>query len=87
MRGTGDDSVAIPFMRAFDDASTLRVLQIDAHIDWRDEVQGERFGYSSTMRRVSELPFVRSMTQIGIRAVGSARREEVEAAKGWGRAR
>jgi agmatinase len=80
----GDDSVAIPFMRGFDDAGPLHILQIDAHIDWRDHIGGEPLGYSSTMRRASELPFVRSMTQVGIRAVGSARREEVETARAWG---
>ena len=80
----GDDSAAIPFMRGLSDVDTLHVLQIDAHIDWRDRIGDEPLGYSSTMRRASELPFVRSMTQVGIRAVGSARREEVETAKAWG---
>jgi agmatinase len=80
----GDDSVAIPFMRGLEAAAPLHILQIDAHIDWRDNIGDETLGYSSTMRRASELPFVRSMTQVGIRAVGSARRQEVEAAKAWG---
>jgi agmatinase len=80
----GDDSVAIPFMRGLKAAGPLHILQIDAHIDWRDSIGDEPLGYSSTMRRASELPFVRSMTQVGIRAVGSARRQEVEAAKAWG---
>ncbi len=80
----GDDSAAIPFMRGLADVDALHILQIDAHIDWRDRIGDEPLGYSSTMRRASELPFVRSMTQVGIRAVGSARREEVETAKAWG---
>lgn len=80
----GDDSVAIPFMRAFDDAAALHILQIDAHIDWRDRIGDETLGYSSTMRRASELPFVRSMTQVGLRGVGSARAEDVAAARAWG---
>ncbi|WP_426239668.1 arginase family protein [Pararhizobium sp. DWP1-1-3] len=80
----GDDSAAIPFMRGLSDVDTLHILQIDAHIDWRDRIGDEPLGYSSTMRRASELPFVRSMTQVGIRAAGSARREEVETAKAWG---
>jgi agmatinase len=80
----GDDSAAIPFMCGLADADDLHILQIDAHIDWRDRIGEETLGYSSTMQRASELPFVRSMTQVGIRAVGSARREEVEAAKAWG---
>jgi agmatinase len=80
----GDDSVPVPFLRAFADAGPVDVLQIDAHIDWRDSLGGVRDGYSSTMRRASELPFVRSITQVGMRGVGSARPEEVEAARAWG---
>ena len=80
----GDDSVAIPFMRGLDGGGKLNILQIDAHIDWRDDIDGERLGYSSTMRRASELSSVASITQVGIRAVGSARRAEVEAARDWG---
>ena len=80
----GDDSVPIPFLRAFAGAGPVDVLQIDAHIDWRDSLGGVRDGYSSTMRRASELPFVRSITQVGMRGVGSARPEEVDAARAWG---
>ena len=80
----GDNSVPIPFHRAFADFSALAILQIDAHIDWRDTIGGERDGYSSTMRRASELGFVKAIIQIGARGVGSARREEVEAARAWG---
>lgn len=80
----GDDSVPIPFLRAFADHGPIDILQIDAHIDWRDRIDGEPDGYSSTMRRASELPFVRSITQIGMRGVGSARPEEVRMALDWG---
>ena len=47
----GDDSVPIPVLQAFEGRGPLTVLQIDAHLDWRDEVEGERYGYSSPMRR------------------------------------
>jgi agmatinase len=60
------------------------VLQIDAHIDWRDEVNGERYGYSSAMRRASEMPHVAGMVQVGLRSVGSARFDEIEAARRYG---
>jgi agmatinase len=80
----GDDSVPIPFLRAFSGEGPVDVLQIDAHIDWRDSLGGVRDGYSSTMRRASELPFVRSITQVGMRGVGSARPEEVADALAWG---
>ncbi len=80
----GDDSVPIPFLAAFAGQGPVDILQIDAHIDWRDSIAGERLGYSSTMRRAAELPFVRSITQIGMRGVGSARPEDVATAKAWG---
>ncbi|MDX8355855.1 arginase family protein [Cognatiyoonia sp. IB215182] len=80
----GDDSIPIPFLRAFADRGSIDILQIDAHIDWRDRIDGEPDGYSSTMRRASELPFVRSITQIGMRGVGSARPQEVQTALDWG---
>lgn len=80
----GDDSVPIPFHRGFAEAGPLAILQIDAHIDWREAIGGEPDGYSSTMRRASELPFVRRIVQVGARGVGSARRQEVEAATARG---
>jgi len=80
----GDDSVPIPFLEAYKDHGPVDVLQIDAHIDWRDAIDGEQKGYSSTMIRASENPFVRSITQIGMRGVGSARLAEVEKAQNWG---
>jgi agmatinase len=80
----GDDSVVTPFLAGFADHGPVWILQIDAHIDWRDEVHGERYGYSSPMRRVSEMPHVAGMVQVGMRSVGSARRAEVEAARLYG---
>ncbi|MBB3461723.1 agmatinase [Rhizobium sp. BK377] len=80
----GDCSVTFPFLAGFADQGPVWVLQIDAHIDWRDEVHGERYGYSSPMRRASEMPHVAGMVQAGLRSVGSARIAEVEAAQHYG---
>jgi len=80
----GDDSLPIPFIAGFADHGPIWVLQIDAHLDWRDEVDGERYGYSSPMRRISEMPHVAGMVQVGLRAVGSAGAEELEAARKYG---
>ena len=38
----GDDSVPIPMFRAFEGRGPLTVVQIDVHLDWRDEVRGEK---------------------------------------------
>jgi len=80
----GDCSVTFPFLAGFADQGPIWVLQIDAHIDWRDEVHGERYGYSSPMRRASEMPYVAGMVQVGLRSVGSARIADVEAARHYG---
>jgi len=80
----GDDSVPIPFFAGFADHGPVWILQIDAHIDWRDEVYGERNGYSNPMRRASEMQHVAGMVQVGMRSVGSASIREVEAARSYG---
>jgi agmatinase len=80
----GDDSIPIPVLQAYEDHPPLTVVQIDAHIDWRDEVQGERFGLSSTMRRASEMPWVERIVQVGARAIGSARPDDYQDALDWG---
>ncbi|MEY4176010.1 MAG: hypothetical protein RI900_3175 [Actinomycetota bacterium] len=76
----GDDSIPIPLLQAYEGRGPITLVQIDAHIDWRDEVRGERWGLSSTMRRCSEMAHVGTMVQIGRRGVGSARPDDVEAA-------
>ena len=80
----GDDSVPIPLLQAFAGRGEYTVVQIDAHIDWRDEVQEERLGLSSVMRRASEMSHVGRIVQVGQRGVGSARFEELHDAQEWG---
>jgi agmatinase len=77
----GDDSVQIPLFEAFAGRGHYTVLQIDAHIDWRNEVAGERFGLSSTMRRAAEMDHVERIIQVGQRSVGSARPSDVADAR------
>jgi agmatinase len=80
----GDDSVPIPVFEAFDNRGPLTIVQIDAHIDWREEVAGERWGLSSTMRRASEMAQIERIVQVGQRGLGSARPGDLADAKAWG---
>jgi agmatinase len=80
----GDDSIPIPFLRAYEGFGPIAVVQIDAHLDFRDELDGVREGYSSPMRRASEMPWVTSITQIGLRGVGSGRPSDVADARAAG---
>jgi agmatinase len=80
----GDHGIPIPVLRAFDKHGPITLVQIDAHIDWRDEVNGVRDGLSSPIRRASEMRHIDEIFQIGIRGQGSARVEEVDAATAYG---
>lgn len=80
----GDHSIPVPILRAFEDVGSLCLVHIDAHIDFRDEVDGVRDGLSSGLRRASELPWVSHIVHIGLRGVGSARSEDVEASRSVG---
>jgi agmatinase len=80
----GDDSIPIPVLRGYADHGQLWVLQVDAHLDFRHEVDGVREGYSSPMRRAAELPHVAGIVQVGLRGVGSARAQDVADARAAG---
>lgn len=80
----GDDSVAIPVLAAYAGGKPICIVQIDAHIDWRHEVGGETMGLSSTMRRASEMAHVGRIVQVGQRATGSARPQDVTDARAYG---
>jgi len=81
----GDDSVPIPMIEAMAEVGDdFTILQIDAHIDWRKEHMGERFGLSSTMRRASEMPHIKTIIQVGARGIGSAHSDDYDDAVNWG---
>jgi agmatinase len=79
-----DEGGFIPAMRAYEVCGDLCIVHIDAHIDWRDERDGVREGYSNVMRRASEMPWVKRMAQVGLRGIGSARHREVDDALAFG---
>lgn len=80
----GDDSIPPIIARALANQGSFDVVTIDAHLDFRDEVDGERFGRSSPARRISELPQVKTVTQIGLRGIGGSRTREYEDARAAG---
>jgi agmatinase len=65
----GDHSISYPLVKAFGSHAPLDVVQIDAHFDFVDELDGSRFTHGSNMRRISELPFVRSISTLGAKTV------------------
>lgn len=80
----GDHSVTIPIGKALDVFDKVDVVQLDAHLDWTDNVGGQRFSNGSPMRRLSEMKHIRSMTQIGLRGLGSSRKSDFDDARNYG---
>ncbi|MEE9416112.1 MAG: agmatinase [Acidimicrobiales bacterium] len=81
----GDHGVPIPVMRALErTGDPITLVHIDAHLDWRHENNGETEGYSSPIRRASEMAWFGDIVQIGMRGIGSARAAEVQDAIAYG---
>jgi len=72
----GDHTATVPVIEALAPAFPgLRILQLDAHPDTRDEFLGERYNYASAMARVMDVVPAERVYQVGMRT-GS--REEFE---------
>lgn len=80
----GDHGIPIPVLRALDGDGPITLVQVDQHLDWRQEVNGVTEGYSSPIRRASEMAHIGEIFQIGLHSAGSARPEEVLAARAYG---
>ena len=81
----GDDSVPIPMIEAMGSVGdNFTILQIDAHIDWREIHMNERYGLSSTMRRASEMKHIKKIIQVGARGIGSGHPNDYRDALDWG---
>ncbi|MEP6939446.1 MAG: agmatinase [Rudaea sp.] len=80
----GDHGITTPVLRAYDSLAPVTLVHVDAHLDWRDEVNGVKEGLSSPIRRASEMKHVTKIVQIGLRAQGSGRPQDYEFAKDYG---
>ena len=78
----GDHSVTPSILRAFAD-TPIHLVQIDAHLDFVDRLGGAAETHASPMRRARELPWVRSLTQLGLRSIVSGA-EDYAAARAAG---
>ncbi len=67
----GDHSVTASILPAFSD-TPIHLVQIDAHMDFVNKLDGATATHASPMRRARELSHVRSLTQIGIRSIVSS---------------
>jgi agmatinase len=64
----GDHTATVPVIEAIAPAfPELRILQLDAHPDLREEFLGERYNYASAMARVMDTVPPERVYQVGIR--------------------
>src|SRR5215467_262222 len=64
----GDHTATVPVIEALAPAfPDLRILQLDAHPDLREEFLGERYNYASAMARVMDTVPADRVYQVGIR--------------------
>jgi len=76
----GDDSIAPAVLRAYG-PSPLHVLHLDAHLDYRDDVDGRRYTDATHVRRLREMSQVDRIVQVGMRGVGSSGPDDLAAAR------
>jgi agmatinase len=77
----GDHSVSYPLGLGMEPLGRLDVVHVDAHADFLDELGGSRLTGASQLRRLAELPFVDTVSAIGVRNVD---REEVDGLRNLG---
>lgn len=73
----GDHSVTFPILRAYEGRGPITVVQIDAHLDYRDDAAGVRYGHGNVLRRVRELPHVERVITLGLRSLRT-RQEDLD---------
>jgi agmatinase len=69
----GDHSITLPVARSLD-PRPLGILQLDAHLDYADEVGEAWYTSSTVMRRVREIPYVQRLVTAGIRGLRTSGR-------------
>jgi agmatinase len=71
----GDHSISYPLGRGMEPLGGFDVVHVDAHADFLDDLDGARLSGASQLRRLAELPFVGTVTALGVRNVD---RDEVD---------
>ena len=72
----GEHAVSIGSVKAHvEKNSDISVLQLDAHLDFRDEYNGSKYNHACVMARVRELC---PILQVGIRSMDSSEKEFID---------
>jgi agmatinase len=75
----GDHSITYPIIRAYrKHFPELSILQLDAHPDLYDELDGNRFSHACPFARIMEENLVERLVQVGIRTLTGHQRQQAD---------
>ena len=75
----GDHSITHPIMRAYGKVHRpLTLIQLDAHPDLYDELDGNRYSHACPFARIMEEGLVERLVQVGIRTATAHQREQAD---------
>ena len=73
----GDHSITYPILRAYAAAfGELTILQLDAHPDLYDELDGNRFSHACPFARIMEEKLAARLVQVGIRTLTGHQKQQ-----------
>ena len=75
----GEHSITPGVVQAFD--KDIAVVSLDAHLDFRNEYENEKYNHACVIRRIAEHVDIKNVAVLGVR---SAEKEEFEEAKKQG---
>ena len=66
----GEHTITVPVIKEFTKFyPNLRLIQLDAHTDTRDEYLGEKFCHATVIKRISEFVPEKNIFQLGLRSL------------------
>ncbi len=75
----GDHAIAYPILRAYGRRyQRLTVLQLDAHPDLYDQLDGNRLSHACPFARIMEAGLASRLVQVGIRTLNPHQRQQAE---------
>lgn len=75
----GDHSITYPIIRSYrKHFSGLSILQLDAHPDLYDELDGNRLSHACPFARIMEEKLVQRLVQVGIRTLTGHQRQQAD---------
>ncbi len=71
----GEHSISPAIVKSFED---IGVISLDAHLDFRNEYEGEKNSHSCSTRRISDSVGVEGVVPIGVRSMSKKESEDAE---------